>query len=80
MGTKGRWNFGIKTSDLIGSTEADDDTVLAGKQAREDAMNAMIESGLLDSQFGKHMWMESEEDVAIAEELAFGATGAHLLL
>ena len=24
--------------------------------------------------------MESEEDVAIAEELAFGATGAHLLL
>jgi hypothetical protein len=63
MGTKGRWNFGIKTSDLIGSTEADDDTVLAGKQAREDAMNAMIESGLLDSQFGKHMWMESEEDV-----------------
>ena len=24
--------------------------------------------------------MESEEDVAIAEELAFGATGAHLLV
>lgn len=55
---QGKANFGNKTSALMGET---DDIVLAGKQAREDALNAMVETGMLPDV--RHIALESQEKV-----------------
>jgi hypothetical protein len=58
MSTKGKANFGVKTSAAMGTT---DDIVRRGKQAREDAMNAMMENGMVP--WAKHIDLEDQAAV-----------------
>ena len=61
MSIRGKAHFGNKTSALMGTT---DDIVSKSKQAREDAMNIMIESNLMPGWKDTPVYrLEAEEDV-----------------
>ena len=61
MSTRGKAHFGNKTSAMMGET---DDIVAKSKQAREDALNVMIEQKLLPGWEDTPVYrLEAEEDV-----------------